>query len=60
MKYLILLIILVSLCGCASPYRGASAADEFDCKQKCGYYDMHQNPIASGMCINNCIRSRGY
>jgi hypothetical protein len=38
----------------------ASMPDEFDCKQKCGMYQMGGNPLMNAFCERDCMESKGY
>ena len=65
MKNLIFLILLSSVltaCGTWQDQYGKplTKQDEFECKQKCGVYDLKQSPIAAGYCLNDCYVSKGY
>ena len=63
-KGVILLTVIVSLSGCVTWHdrygNPASSSDQFDCNQKCGYYDMKQNPMMYAVCERDCMQSKGY
>lgn len=59
MLKVLLLVILFAITGCAMRLPGdLSSGDDFDCKQKCGYYNPYGNMITAAMCLNDCIRSK--
>ena len=37
-----------------------SQADEFKCKQACGYYERNFNPFMGGVCLSDCYTASGY
>jgi hypothetical protein len=61
---LVLMVGILSLSGCAAPRSSSgkpvTQSDEFECNQKCGYYDPKANPFVGGMCKADCLRSKGY
>jgi len=61
---IIVLTAIVCFSGCVSWRHSSGAplsrADEFDCDQKCGYYDTRQNAIGVALCVDSCLRSKGY
>ncbi len=63
-RMVILLALIAVLSGCVtwrdSYGNRASSADEFECKQKCGYYDTRMNAMGYALCNNDCMRSKGY
>lgn len=63
-RYAIILVLLLQMFGCVT-YRDrngnlASQSDDFDCKQKCGYYDSKQSGLASGICFPDCMQAKGF
>lgn len=63
-KMLLLCLLCLMLLGCAT-YKDtygkqAPLSLELDCRQKCGYYDKHSNPITAGVCISDCMQAQGY
>ena len=58
MKTLLLLIVILTLSGCAMPPPAhMTAAEDFRCKQQCGYYDMRANIFSVVSCMQACQRS---
>jgi len=66
MKTIILLLAIVVLNGCATTWKNSAGETmpksvEFDCKQKCGYYNSASiNPFMLGQCLAECQNSQGY
>ena len=64
LRFVAMLLCVGMISGCVSyhdsfgnpPPRSA----EFDCKQKCGYYDTNMNAIGTGFCMSDCMNSKGY
>ncbi len=63
-RYLLFLIGTFMLTGCVKYYDSsgqvASRSVEFDCNQKCGYYDTRMNAFGTAFCIEDCMQSKGY
>ena len=60
-----MLVILLSISGCSVVYKDASGNPapqrvDFDCKQKCGYYDTNMSPVGTAFCLRDCMASNGY
>ena len=64
MKINLAFMVFISLtaCGVIRDQNGnpISQQDDFECKQKCGYFDPRQSIIMGGMCLSACERSKGY
>lgn len=64
MKITLAITILLTLtaCGVMRDQYGnpMSQQDDFECKQKCGFFDPRQSIIMGGMCLSACERSKGY
>lgn len=64
MKLSIALATLLTLtaCGVMRDQYGnpMSQQDDFECKQKCGYFDPRQSIVSGAMCLNACEKSKGY
>jgi hypothetical protein len=64
MKLLMALAILFTLTACGSMLdkngNPVSVQDDFDCKQKCNYFDPRSSIIGTGNCMIACKESKGY
>jgi hypothetical protein len=64
MKILLPIVLLLTLaaCGVMRDQNGnpISQQDDFECRQKCGYFDPRQSIIMGGMCMSECERAKGY
>lgn len=61
MKKLLAALALLALTGCSfmdAPMGGLSQADDFQCKQQCGYFDPRAGIIGPAMCMNQCVASK--
>jgi hypothetical protein len=58
----IITILAVVLTGCATPQWNPpiTKADQFDCEQKCGFYNRTVGIIESAICVNKCYEAKGY
>lgn len=57
----LLLIILLTLSGCAEFMPAPmDVTDDFECKQRCGYYDVGMNPLSTAQCMYHCQQAMGY
>lgn len=64
MKKALVILSLLFLSGCVT-FRDSSGnvapkSDEFDCKQKCGYYERNRNEFIQASCMIECMESKGY
>ena len=59
MKTLLLIITIFALSSCTIR-PPMNQADEFDCNQKCGYYDVKMNPFIMAQCLNQCRTAKEY
>lgn len=66
MKCLLVGVLIISsfLGGCgtwrSSSGMQASQSDEFDCDQKCGMYNHQIGAVEAGVCVSNCMHSKGF
>ncbi len=57
-----LMLFTIAIGGCAtgSWQPPISQADDFECAQKCGVYDVRQSIVFAGECKMACYRAKGY
>lgn len=58
----VLLMCSLSACGVLRDQNGnpVTQADDFQCKQQCGYFDFRQSIMGVAMCMNACTQAKGY
>jgi hypothetical protein len=61
------LALIVFLGGCAmdKPLSGKNGQPvppkvDFECKQRCGFYDSRQSIVGAALCMNQCVEAAGY
>jgi hypothetical protein len=64
LKLALVVLVISQLFGCVtwkdSRGYGVSRSDEFECKQRCGYYDIHSNVFSNYECHSDCMNAKGY
>lgn len=64
LKRIALFLYVLFLTGCVTYHdrfgNPAPQHVDFDCKQKCGYYDTRMSAVGTAFCLNDCMNSQGY
>jgi len=61
----IFILVLISGCAMNRPLAGRNGQPvppkvDFECKQRCGFYDTRQSIVGSAICMNQCVEAAGY
>jgi hypothetical protein len=56
------LLLTMTACGVMRDQYGnpMNVQDDFECKQRCGFYDPRSSIVGTAMCMNACERAKGY